>query len=61
MVYWSYMTYIGEKEEKLITSKKVLSYFKNGKEKELYRNFVESAIKTKVDLVQGGSINGSSS
>jgi REP element-mobilizing transposase RayT len=57
----SYMTYIGEKEEKLITSKKVLSYFKNGKEKELYRNFVESAIKTKVDLVNGGSINGSSS
>jgi len=43
----SYRMYIGEKEEKLITSKEVLSYFKKGKEKELYRNFVESAIKHK--------------
>jgi len=57
----SYRMYIGEKEEKLITSKELLSYFKKGKEKELYRNFVESAIKTNVDEVQGGSVDGSSS
>ncbi len=36
-------------------------FFKKGKEAELYRNFVEKAIKTKVDLAQGGSKNGSSS
>jgi putative transposase len=43
----SYSMYIGEKEEKLITSKMVLSYFKKGMEKELYKKFVESAIKDK--------------
>jgi putative transposase len=43
----SYRMYIGEKEEKLITSKVVLSYFKKGKEKESYKKFVESAIKEK--------------
>ncbi|MBU3143451.1 transposase [Clostridium sp. CF012] len=41
----SYTTYTGEKDEKLITSKRVLSYFKKGEEKELYKEFVESAIR----------------
>ncbi|MBU3190633.1 transposase [Clostridium bowmanii] len=37
----SYTMYTGEKDEKLITSKRVLSYFK---EKGLYKKFVESAM-----------------
>ena len=41
----SYTMYIGEEEEKLITSKRVLSYFKEGEEKELYKRFVESAMR----------------
>ncbi|MBZ9688912.1 transposase [Clostridium estertheticum] len=44
----SYSMYIGEKEEKLITSKDVLSYFKKGKERELYKKFVETAIMDKL-------------
>ena len=40
--HWSsYSMYIGENEEKLITSKMLLAYFKKGKEKELYMEFVE--------------------
>lgn len=37
----SYTTYTGERNDKLITSKRVLSYFKKGEEKELYKEFVE--------------------
>jgi hypothetical protein len=50
----SYSMYIGEKEEKLIVSKMVLSYFKKGKEKELYKRFVESATKDKLKREEGG-------
>lgn len=61
----SYSMYIGEKEEKLITSKMVLSYFKVGKEKELYKKFVESVTKDKykkmVDGMKGENVDGSSS
>jgi len=40
----SYSMYTGEKDEKLITSKRVLSYFNTGEEKGLYKKFVESAM-----------------
>ncbi|MBW9172912.1 transposase [Clostridium estertheticum] len=43
----SYSMYIGEKREKIITSKILLSYFKKGKEKKLYKKFVESTKKDK--------------
>ncbi len=43
----SYDMYIGGKGEKLIESKIILSYFKKGKERELYKKFVESARKDK--------------
>ncbi|AKA70859.1 transposase [Clostridium scatologenes] len=46
----SYSMYIGEKKEKLIITKEVLSYFQKGNERELYKRFVESAIKTKIAL-----------
>lgn len=45
----SYSMIIGINKEKLIDSKKILSYFKVKNNRELYRKFVESAIKTKVD------------
>lgn len=46
--HWSsYSMYIGEKEEKLIKSKGILSYFKKGKEIELYKKFVESDLMYK--------------
>lgn len=45
----SYSMYIGEKKEKLITTKEVLSYFKKGNERELYKQFVESAYISKLD------------
>lgn len=41
----SYSMYIGEKKEKLIKSDKILSYFNRKDGRELYRKFVESAIK----------------
>jgi putative transposase len=40
----SYTMYTGEKDEVLITSHRVLSYFKKGEEKRLYKEFVESVI-----------------
>lgn len=40
---------IGLNKEKLIDSKKILSYFKVENNRELYRKFVESAIKIKLD------------
>lgn len=46
----SYSMYIGKKKEKLITTKEVLSYFRKGNERELYKKFVESVIKTKTAL-----------
>lgn len=44
----SYCMFIGLKKEKLIDSKKILSYFKIDSSRELYRKFVESAIKVKI-------------
>ncbi len=41
----SYSMYIGNKKEKLITSERVLSYFKEDLKRELYRGFVEKSIK----------------
>jgi REP element-mobilizing transposase RayT len=45
----SYGMFIGEKEEKLISSEKILSYFKEENKRELYKDFVEKAIKIKLD------------
>lgn len=56
----SYSMFIGEKKDKIISSDIVLCYFKKENKRDLYREFVESAIKTKVDCVKGCSINGSS-
>lgn len=44
----SYGMYIGEKKEKIICSDIVLCYFKKGNKRELYKEFVESAIKIKI-------------
>ncbi|MCB2293922.1 hypothetical protein LGK95_10355 [Clostridium algoriphilum] len=57
----SYSIYIGLIKDRFTISQNILSYFKRDNDKELYRKFVESAIKTKVDEVQGGSVNGCSS
>ncbi|AKN33463.1 transposase [Clostridium carboxidivorans P7] len=46
----SYGMYIGKKKEKLITTKEVLSYFQKINKRELYKNFVESAIRNKASL-----------
>jgi len=40
---------IGVKKEKLINSKKILSYFRNENSRELYKTFVESAMKAKTN------------
>ncbi|MCB2293919.1 transposase [Clostridium algoriphilum] len=57
----SYKIYVGEEKEKLIASERIFLYFKEENKHKLYRDFVESNIKIKVDLVQGGIVNGSSS
>lgn len=57
----SYKIYIGEEKEEFISSEKILLYFKEENKKELYRKFVESAIKTKDNGVKGGAVDGSSS
>jgi hypothetical protein len=41
--------YIGKKEEKLISSEKILSCFKNDTKRKLYQDFVEMAIKLKAN------------
>lgn len=43
----SYSMIIGLSKENIIDSKKILSYFKFGNSRELYRRFVENAIKIK--------------
>lgn len=43
----SYLMYIGQKDEKLINSKDVLSYFMNENEREQYKIFIEQGIKEK--------------
>ncbi|HEY8890497.1 MAG TPA: transposase [Clostridium sp.] len=57
----SYKIYIGEEKDKLISSETILLYFKEDNKHKLYRDFVESDIKIKIDEIQGGSVNGSSS
>ena len=41
----SYCMYIGKIKEKIIESEKILSYFRNENCRELYKTYVESAIK----------------
>lgn len=48
----SYSMYIGKAEEKLISSDKILSYFKVTSKRELYKKFVESGIKIKLNEVE---------
>lgn len=43
----SYSMYIGEQKEKLVNSKEVLAYFSKGKERILYKIFVEQGMKNK--------------
>lgn len=45
----SYAMFIGKEKKKLISSEKILSYFKEENRRELYKKFVESAIKIKLD------------
>ncbi len=45
----SYSMYIGERKEKIICSDKILCYYKEADKRELYKNFVESGIKVKID------------
>jgi putative transposase len=47
--YSSYRMYIGNKKEKLISSERVLSFFKEEGKRELYKAFVENGIKLKVN------------
>jgi putative transposase len=42
--YNSYRMYIGNKKEKLISSERVLSFFKEETKRELYKVFVENGI-----------------
>ena len=51
----SYKIYIGEEKEKLVSKEKIFQYFRGENKYKLYRNFVESAIKTKDDIVKEGS------
>lgn len=44
----SYAMYIGKEKEKLISSEKILSYFRKENSRELYKKFLESAIKIKL-------------
>ncbi|WP_298846850.1 transposase [Clostridium sp.] len=48
----SYGIFMGIVEERFTVSLNILCYFKSDNSKELYRNFVESAIKIKVDEVK---------
>ncbi|MGH4139603.1 REP-associated tyrosine transposase [Clostridium sp.] len=57
----SYSIFIGVFEDRFTVSQYILSHFKRDDNKELYRKFVESALKTKTDRVLGGNKNGSSS
>jgi putative transposase len=41
--------YIGNKKEKLISSERVLSLFKEESKRELYKAFVENGIKLKAN------------
>jgi REP element-mobilizing transposase RayT len=45
----SFAIYIDDNKEKLINPQKILSYFKSGKQKQLYKAFVKNAIKIKQD------------
>lgn len=45
----SYLMYIGEQKEKLINSKDILEYFNKGKERILYKIFVEQGMKDKYE------------
>ena len=47
----SYSMYIGKKEEKLISSERILSCFKNNNKRKLYQDFVESDIRLKADVI----------
>ena len=49
--YSSYSMYIGKKEEKLISSGRILSCFKDNNKRKLYQDFVESAIRLKSDVI----------
>lgn len=49
--YSSYSMYIGKKEEKLISSEKILSCFKDNNKRKLYQDFVESYIRLKSDVI----------
>ena len=51
----SYSIFIGLVKDRFTVSQNILSYFKRDGDKGLYRKFVESAIKIKVDEVQGGN------
>jgi hypothetical protein len=42
----SYRMYVGNDSVKLIKTEEILSYFNKGYESEMYRLFVESAIKS---------------
>jgi hypothetical protein len=45
----SYAMLIGKEEEKLIDSHNILSYFKGKNKRQLYKQFVENAIKIQQD------------
>ena len=49
--YSSYSMYIGKKEERLISSEKILSCFKDNNKRKLYKNFVENYIRLKSDVI----------
>lgn len=57
----SFKKYIGQEKEELISSEKILMYFKEKDSRKLYKYFVESAIKIRVEGEKGETINGSSS
>jgi len=45
----SFLMYIGGRKEEIINSEKILSYFKKGKQRQLYKAFVENGIKDKYE------------
>jgi putative transposase len=49
--YSSYNMYIGKKEERLISSERILSCFKDNDKRKLYKNFVENDIRLKSDVI----------
>ena len=57
----SYKIYIGKEKEKLISSERIFLYFKKENKYNLYREFVQNGIRTNVDVVKGGNVNGNSS